>query len=80
MKYQDLTYKIIGCAMEVHKHLGSGFQEVYNYCDVQNVYMKCRTFFLKMIDSLHLCYMFGEHMFYYHVHTDIVEHKHGAVK
>ena len=28
MKYQDLTYKIIGCAMEVHKHLGNGFQEV----------------------------------------------------
>lgn len=28
MKYDDLTYKIIGCAMEVHKHLGNGFQEV----------------------------------------------------
>jgi len=28
MKYEDLTYKIIGCAMEVHKHLGNGFQEV----------------------------------------------------
>ena len=28
MKYKDLTYKIIGCAMEVHKHLGNGFQEV----------------------------------------------------
>lgn len=24
----ELTGKIIGCAMEVHKHLGSGFQEV----------------------------------------------------
>ena len=23
-----LTHKIIGCAMEVHKHLGNGFQEV----------------------------------------------------
>jgi GxxExxY protein len=28
MKFEDLTYKIIGCAMEVHKHLGNGFQEV----------------------------------------------------
>lgn len=28
MKYEDLTYKIIGCAMEVHKYLGNGFQEV----------------------------------------------------
>ena len=28
MKYKDLTFKIIGCAMEVHKHLGNGFQEV----------------------------------------------------
>ena len=24
----DLTYKIIGCAMKVHKTLGNGFQEV----------------------------------------------------
>ncbi len=28
MKYEDLTRKIIGCAMEVHKYLGNGFQEV----------------------------------------------------
>src|SRR5688572_20503243 len=27
-KYSDLTGKIIGCAMEVHKVLGNGFQEV----------------------------------------------------
>jgi GxxExxY protein len=28
MMYEDLTRKIIGCAMEVHKRLGNGFQEV----------------------------------------------------
>ena len=27
-KYSELTSKIIGCAMEVHKLLGNGFQEV----------------------------------------------------
>ncbi|MBX2899700.1 MAG: GxxExxY protein [Cyclobacteriaceae bacterium] len=27
-KYSDVTAKIIGCAMEVHNHLGNGFQEV----------------------------------------------------
>ena len=28
MEHKDLTRKIIGCAMEVHKHMGNGFQEV----------------------------------------------------
>lgn len=28
MKHEDLTYKIIGCAMKVHGVLGNGFQEV----------------------------------------------------
>lgn len=28
MKHEELTFKIIGCAMEVHKYLGNGFQEV----------------------------------------------------
>ena len=28
MQYEELTRKIIGCAMEVHKRLGNGFQEV----------------------------------------------------
>jgi GxxExxY protein len=27
-KYSELTSKIIGCAIEVHKHLGNGFQEI----------------------------------------------------
>ncbi len=28
MKYEELTHKIIGCAMNVHSTLGNGFQEV----------------------------------------------------
>ena len=28
MKYEDITKKIIGCAMTVHGALGNGFQEV----------------------------------------------------
>jgi GxxExxY protein len=28
MKHEDLTGKIIGCAMRVHSFLGNGFQEV----------------------------------------------------
>ncbi len=30
MLHEELTRKIIGCAMEVHKRLGNGFQEVIN--------------------------------------------------
>jgi GxxExxY protein len=28
MQYEELTHKIIGCAMKVHSALGAGFQEV----------------------------------------------------
>ena len=28
MQYEDITKKIIGCAMQVHSALGNGFQEV----------------------------------------------------
>lgn len=33
MELEDITYKIIGCAMNVHNQLGNGFQEViYQRC------------------------------------------------
>ena len=28
LKYEDITHKIIGCAMRVHSKLGNGFQEI----------------------------------------------------
>ena len=28
LKFKEITEKIIGCAFEVHKFLGNGFQEV----------------------------------------------------
>ncbi|HMI66545.1 MAG TPA: GxxExxY protein [Cyclobacteriaceae bacterium] len=28
LRHEELTYKIIGCALTVHKTLGNGFQEV----------------------------------------------------
>lgn len=32
-KYEDLTHRIIGCAMKIHSTLGNGFQEViYQRC------------------------------------------------
>jgi GxxExxY protein len=45
-KYSELTAKIIGCAMEVHKILGNGFQEVIyqralaKEFDIQNIQFK----------------------------------------
>ncbi len=33
MKEEEITFKIIGCAMKVHNTLGNGFQEViYQRC------------------------------------------------
>ena len=39
MEKDDLTYKVIGCAMRIHNTLGNGFQEV--------VYQRCMIIELK---------------------------------
>jgi GxxExxY protein len=39
MKLDEITYKIIGCAMQVHTGLGNGFQEV--------IYQRCLAIELK---------------------------------
>jgi GxxExxY protein len=36
---EDITYKIIGCAMKVHNNIGNGFQEV--------IYQRCLAIELK---------------------------------
>ncbi len=38
-KYSALTSKIIGCAIEVHKFLGNGFQEVIYQRSLQREFM-----------------------------------------
>ncbi|MDB5228376.1 MAG: GxxExxY protein [Bacteroidota bacterium] len=42
MEKDDLTYKIIGCAMKVHNTLGNGFQEV--------IYQRCLAIELERAD------------------------------
>ena len=45
-KYSELTGKVIGCAMEVHKYLGNGFQEV--------VYQRALSIELNMQNISHI--------------------------
>ena len=46
MKHEDITYKIIACAMEVHKKIGPGYPEyIYHRAliiefKLQNVYFE----------------------------------------
>lgn len=52
-KYSDLTGKIIGCAMEVHKILGNGFQEVIYQRALEEEFLLqelifCREFEMKV--------------------------------
>jgi len=46
-KYSDITAKIIGCAMEVHKILGNGFQEVIYQRALEKEFMMAGSQFLR---------------------------------
>lgn len=41
MKEEEITYKIIGCAMKVHNTLGNGFQEI--------IYQRCLAIELRKV-------------------------------
>lgn len=45
LKHSALTHKIIGAAMEVHRYLGNGFQELI-YQRVLAIEFHCRTLLL----------------------------------
>jgi GxxExxY protein len=42
MKYENITHKLIGCAMQVHSELGNGFQEV--------IYQRCLAYEMDLQD------------------------------
>ena len=46
LKYHELTHKIIGCAMKVHRHFGVGFPEVVHkralIIELRNAGLSCQ--------------------------------------
>ena|SRR5436190_8379368 len=45
MKYEEITYKIIACAMEVHKKLGAGYPEyIYHRALIIEFKLQCVVF------------------------------------
>ena len=55
MERDELTYKVIGCAMKVHSTLGNGFQEV--------IYQRCLAIELEKADLSYSREQ--EHLIYY---------------
>lgn len=55
MKLEDITYKINGCAMKVHRTLGNGFQEV--------IYQRCLAIELQR-EGLHFVRELEHEIFY----------------
>jgi GxxExxY protein len=59
-KYDDITYKINGCAMKVHNTLGNGFQEV--------IYQRCLAIELEKI-GLNFAREVEQDIFYAGIHV-----------
>ena len=57
MKYSDITEKIIGCAMKVHRELGSGFQE---YIYQRALEIELKKAFIKFIREYEMPIYQGE--------------------
>ncbi len=57
LKYDDITHKIIGCAMRVHTKLGNGFQEV--------IYQRSLEIEIEMAQSISFEKEKGKWQFYY---------------
>ena len=60
MEKDELTYKIIGCAMRVHNTLGNGFQEV--------IYQRCLAIELEKA-GLHFVREIEQPIFYEGIHV-----------
>jgi GxxExxY protein len=50
MKHQEITHKIIGCAMEVHRQLGVGFQEYIYHRAMENEFKLQQVSFISEFD------------------------------
>ncbi|MFN8208960.1 MAG: GxxExxY protein [Bacteroidales bacterium] len=59
-KYSELTGRIIGCAMEVHKALGNGFQEV--------IYQRALAYEMEL-QGLHYSREFEMPVYYKEIHV-----------
>ena len=55
MKYEDITKRIIGCAMKVHNTLGNGFQEVI-YQRALAIEMRVEGLFFERVMEMDIYY------------------------
>ena len=50
MKHEELTAKIIGCAMKVHRYFGAGFPEIIYKRSLMIELQKAGIYFLSEIE------------------------------